>query len=737
MSCCADPRAQIAAVGTLPAETAALVTTEGRNNALTLYVPEIHCAACISRIEERVRTAAPGVTARVNFTRKTATLTWERPDSDPAEAIGAMRSLGYAPQPLATGSKTADPAGRELIRALAVAGFAAMNVMLLSVSVWAGADGTTARFLNWFAALIALPALAYSARPFVRSAVRALAARSINMDVPIALAIVLAAGLSLFHTLTDAGETYFDAAITLTFFLLAGRVLDHMTREKARSAVRHLASIAPATAHVFAPDGSTHPVSVAEIRPGEELHVAAGERVPVDARLAADAAFDLSLATGESHPVHLAAGEEVLAGALALTGPIRVTALRPAAASFLATVESLQRAAEEARSRPARIADRAAKVYAPAVHLVALFTFISWLVAGAGVHAALVTAIAVLIITCPCALGLAVPAVQVAACERLFRRGLLIKDGGALERMRAITEVVFDKTGTLTTPELAAPGAVPDATLAVAAALARHSTHPMARAVQRAAEARGLPLPLIDDIREERGRGIAGRLRGAPVSLGASAQSAGLAVTIGNAAPVALPVRERLREGAATLVRAFEGKGLPVTILSGDKPAAVEAVATRLGIADWRAGCSAADKTRYLDERRAAGARVLMVGDGLNDGPALSAAHASIAPADASDLSRTAADLVITGDDLSVAAEALSTARAAHRLILQNFAIAAGYNMIAIPLAILGHASPLAAAIAMSTSSILVTFNALRLTAGGTDRAVSADAGEPQGALAA
>lgn len=736
MSCCADPRAQIAGTDRLPAETAAMVRFDGRRAMLTLHVPQIHCAACITRIEDRVRAADTGVEARVNFTRRTVTLTWSRPDADPARAIAALRTLGYAPQPLDLGAGADDPVGRGLMRALAVAGFGAMNVMLMSVAVWSGADGATAHFLNWFAALIALPALAYSARPFLRSAVGALRARTLNMDVPISLAILLAAGLSLFHTIEGDGETYFDAAITLTFFLLAGRVLDHLTRERARSAVRHLARLAPATAHVFEPDGSTRPVAVSAVEPGDSLNIAAGERLPVDARLDAAATFDLSLATGESRPVTFAAGEEVLAGALALEGPLRVTALRPAAESFLATVGTLQRAAEEARSRPALIADRAARIYAPVVHLLALVTFLAWISTGAGVHASLTVAIAVLIITCPCALGLAVPVVQVAACERLFRHGLLIKDGAALERLNGVTEVVFDKTGTLTTPEIDPDAPVPDDALAVAAALARHSTHPMAKAVVRAAESRGLALPAIDDLAEERGRGIAGRHAGEAVFLGAAAATTGLSVRIG-AAVVALPVRERLRDGAAALVDALRRDGLPVAILSGDKAPAVAAVAGRLGIADWQAGVGAADKSAYLAARRAAGARVLMVGDGLNDGPALSTAHASMAPADASDVSRTAADIVLTGEDLGAAHEALATARAAHRLILQNFAIAAGYNAIAIPLAVMGHASPLAAAVAMSTSSILVTLNALRLTRGAGSHRPAASRPVAQEALAA
>ncbi|MEM7694615.1 MAG: heavy metal translocating P-type ATPase [Pseudomonadota bacterium] len=708
MSCCADPRA----VAPAPSPFAAALCEEAGTTRLTLHVPGIHCAGCIGRIEKAVAAADRHVAARVNFTRRTLTLSWPSRAGGPEAAIAAVRDLGYAPIPLDAPAAREDVEGRRLIRALAVAGFAAMNVMLLSVAVWAGADGATKAFLNWFAALVALPALAYSARPFVRSALKAIAAWTLNMDVPIALAIVLAACLSLTRTINGDGETYFDAAITLTFFLLAGRTLDHFTRERARQSVRTLAAFAPKVAHVLSADGSAHPAPLSRIVPGMALELAAGERVPVDGTLKAAAAFDLSLATGESRPVSLRAGDTVLAGALTLTGPVALTAQKPAADSFLATLAGLQAAAEEARSRPARLADRAARVYAPVVHLVALFTFLGWVFWGAGAAEALAIAIAVLIITCPCALGLAVPAVQVAASDRLFRKGLLIKDGGALERLRDIDAAIFDKTGTLTVPSVP-PGAVPDADLAAAAALGRHATHPVSRAVLRAAAERGLALPPVIGVAEERGRGVRGTLLGVPAFLGASGE--GLTLTVGTRT-VPIPLEETIREGAADLVAFLKAEGVPVTILSGDAAPAVRRVADALGIDDAHAGVSAAQKLHHLERARAAGQRTLMVGDGLNDGPALSAAHASIAPAEASDLSRTAADIVMTGPDLSAAIEALRTARTAHRIIIQNFCVAAAYNAVAIPLAVLGHATPLMAAVVMSTSSILVTLNALRLT---------------------
>ena len=738
------------------------VTAEDGWNALALSVPDMHCAGCIGRIERAIGALGDTVEARVNFTRRTVTVRWRSGQFDPARAVATLRDLGYVPQPLVTTAHIQDHKGRELLRCLAVAGFGAMNVMLLSVSVWAGASGTTAAFLNWFAALIAMPAIIYAGRPFFRSALTAVRGLRLNMDVPIALAIGLASALSLAQTISGEGqETYFDAAITLTFFLLAGRLLDHMTRERARRSVSRLAAMRAPTAHVLDEDGVAAPVAVERVQPGDRLQVAAGERVPVDAAVEGRAAFDLSLATGESDPVTLTDGDTVLAGALAVTGPVVMSAVRAADDSYLAQLTALQTAAEGARSRPARIADQAARIYAPVVHLVALLTFLGWILAGQTVTASLTTAIAVLIITCPCALGLAVPVVHVAACDRLFRRGLAIKDGGALERLRHVDTVVFDKTGTLTIPSLDPDTSVDAQVLSRAAALARHSTHPVSRAVSRAAAARGLSLPCVTRIVEHRGQGVSGEIAGEEVYLGrgappwardvddaggadgtVTAQASAFAFHTEGTPPVALPVRETIRPGAEQLVAWCRARGLSVMILSGDRPQAVAAVADALAIPDWRAGCAPADKVSVLEALGAAGHRPLMVGDGLNDGPALAAAAASIAPADASDLSRTAADIVLTGDRLEDVELAVDTAGRAHRMILQNFLIAGCYNAVAIPLAVLGYASPLMAALVMSTSSIIVTVNALRLVGFGSirrsDRQTAEAAGEaaPSGALA-
>ncbi|MEM9221433.1 MAG: heavy metal translocating P-type ATPase [Pseudomonadota bacterium] len=728
MSCCADPRA--AFIHGLASGEMAQQSASGAGSELTLSVSGLHCAGCIGSIERAVAALPGTLRARVNFTHRTVTLSAREPPLDPTRAIQAIRNLGYVVRPLSNAPER-DKEGRELIRAIGVAGFGAMNVMLLSVAVWAGADGETRQMLNWFAALIALPALTYAARPFIRSAIQAVAGWRMNMDVPIAVAIVLAAGLSLTKTIAGDGETYFDAAVTLTFFLLVGRYLSHQTRERARGSLNRLAQLQPSTANVVGAGGETTPIPVGAVAPGMVLSVAAGARVPVDASMVSPSgAFDASLITGESKPVTRRAGELVGAGLLALDGPLKVTAAKACEDSLLSRLSTLQRAAEAARPPLSRIADRAAQVYAPVVHLVALFTFLGWWAAGAGAGEALTIAIATLIITCPCALGLAVPMVQAAASDRLFRLGLVVKDGAALERLRTIDEVVFDKTGTLTTVTLDGTRPVDDGALRVAASLARHSTHPVAQAVHGAATDRGLHVPPSTEIVEHPGEGISGLVDGCRVFLGRKApdlsggktpmaRGAGLTLHREGLPPLPLTPCECVREGARELVDYFAERGIPAAIVSGDAKCAVEPVAKALNVDDWTADCRPGTKVERLKAHRARGTHPLMIGDGINDGPALAAADASIAVADASDLACAAADIVMTTDRIEHAGKALDVAQRAHRLTVENLAICAVYNAIAIPIAISGHATPLVAAIMMSTSSLVVVANSQRIRGDG------------------
>jgi len=718
---------------------------------LDLAIENLHCPSCIPRIEGALAEQPGLVEGRVNLSTRRLRLRWRPEAADPERLVEAVTAQGFrlAPCDPAALQDAQAREGRELLRALAVAGFAAGNVMLLSVSVWSGMVSdmgpATRDLMHWISALIALPAVAYAGRPFFRSAFAALRGGRLNMDVPISLAVLLAAGMSLFETLRGAEQVYFDAAVMLLFFLLIGRYLDLRVRGRARSAVENLMALRAATATVVQPCGTRRRVAIAEVRPGMRLAVAAGERIPADGRiLAGRSEIDTSLVTGETLPRPAAPGVEVFAGTLNLSAPLEVAVTAAGEGTLLAEILRLMEAAEQGRARYVRWADRAARIYAPAVHLAAAGTFLGWLAfGGLGWQDALMVAIAVLIITCPCALGLAVPAVQVAAVGRLLRGGVLVKAADALERLAAVDTVVFDKTGTLTLgrPELVDAVTVDPDALRQAAALAALSRHPLSRALSRAAG----PVPAVTGaVREEPGAGLAavqpdgGELRlgsrawcGLPetaddpgddpaedpgkVAAGGSVAGPELWLSRPGRAPLRFAFKDAPRADAAAVVAWLQRRGLRVELLSGDRAPAVAETAAALGIAAWQAGCRPGDKIARLQALARDGRRVLMVGDGLNDAPALAAAFVSASPAEAADVSQTAADLILQGSTLAPLIEAVRVARRSRRLVFQNFGLSIGYNLVAVPLAVAGLVTPLIAALAMSSSSIVVTLNALRL----------------------
>ena len=702
---------------------------------MDLIVPGAHCAGCIAKIERGLKSERGIVDARLNLSTKRLAVDW-REDSFSAQGVlDRLQALGFEARPFDAGEAGQDAdgrEGRELLRALAVAGFAAGNVMLLSVSVWSGADAATRDLFHWLSALIALPAVVFAGRPFFRSAARALRGRGLNMDVPISLAVILAAGMSLYETIMRGPVTYFDASLMLLFFLLIGRVLDHMTRARARSAATRLLSLSAAGATVVEEGGRRSFRAIRDIAPGMTVAVAPGERIPADGTvLSGESDIDRSLVTGEAAPVAVRAGARLEAGTMNLTGPLEITVSAAGEDTFLADIVRLMEAAERARARTVLLADRVARIYAPAVHVIALATFAAWLLAGSGGHAALMTAIAVLIITCPCALALAVPTVQVAASGVLFRGGVMLKDGGVLERLAEIDTVIFDKTGTLTLgrPVFSGLGTVDTQVLALAHGLARGSAHPLAAALARQIAERDVAPASLSAVREVPGRGLEGVFEGRTVRLGSRVwcgiEDAGegerdatgpeLCLMLDGTVAAVFAAQDRVRPGARATMELLKRRGLAIALLSGDRAGAVAALGAQLGIRDRHAAMSPQDKAAFVARLEAEGRKVLMVGDGINDAPALAAAHASMAPSSAADIGRTAAGLVFLGEDLRAVARAHRTACLARRLIIQNFALAVLYNLIAVPVAVAGLASPLVAAIAMSASSIVVTANALRL----------------------
>ncbi|TDR94070.1 heavy metal translocating P-type ATPase [Enterovirga rhinocerotis] len=693
-----------------------------------LSVPSIHCGACIQRIE-RVLGALPGVEhARVNLSTRRVSVRWR--GEAPPPLIETLAADGYAAH---LDDGTDEPKDRtlgQLIRALAVSGFAASNIMIFSVSIWSGAEPETRDLFHWLSGLIALPALAYAGQVFFRSAWSALRHGRTNMDVPISIGVLLAFGMSVYETAHGGPHAYFDASVSLLFFLLIGRTLDHVMRERARVAVKGLRGLASRGALVLEADGSRSYRPLPELEPGMTILLAAGERVPVDS-LVLDGRSDLdaSLVSGESAPRDVVPGTRLEAGTLNLTGPLVVRAEASAGDSFLAEMLRLMEAAEAGRSHYQRIAERVSRLYAPVVHLAAALTCLGWVLATGDWHRAITIAIAVLIITCPCALGLAVPMVQVVAARRLFEAGIMVKDGGALERLAEIDAVVLDKTGTLTRgePRLVAGEAVDEAALGIAAAIAAHSRHPYSQAVSEAARARLGPVPPVapGDVSDHPGSGLEARLDGALWRLGradwALAEDApgrgsdGVVLARDGRLVATFRFEDRLREDARAAVSAMTANGLSAEILSGDAEPPVRQVAQALGL-PWRARMVPSGKVAHIAERAREGRRVLMVGDGLNDAPALAAAHASMAPANAADIGRNAADLVFLRESLLAVPQALSVAREARTLVRENLFIAIGYNAIAVPIAVLGYVTPLVAAIAMSLSSIIVVANALRLS---------------------
>lgn len=741
MSCCA-PGAEFIADGTTTAPSSDEMRLSSRKLGdgslqVELSVPAVHCGACIQAIEQALSRLDRVVSARVNLSTKRVSVRFA--DGPVPPIVETLSGLGYPPHLFDEAGSGKDGTLAELLRAVAVSGFAAGNIMLLSVSVWSGAEGATRDLFHWVSALIALPALVFAGRIYYRSAWSALRHGRMNMDVPIAIGVSLAYAMSLYETINHGPHAYFDAAVSLLFFLLIGRTLDHIMRDKARAAVLGLARLAPRGAIVLGADGGREYRQVGEIEPGVRLLIAAGERIPVDALVERGSSdLDCSLVTGESHPQPVAPGSIVRAGTLNLTGALTLEATAAATDSFLAEMVRMMEAAEGGRARYRRIADRVSALYAPVVHLTAFLTFLGWMAVGGDWHRALTIAIAVLIITCPCALGLAVPIVQVVAARRLFESGVMVRDGSAMERLAEVDIVVFDKTGTLTVgrPRLVNAMAIAPEALATAAALAAHSRHPLSQAIARHGEASGRHL-VFDAIAEHPGYGVEGKAEGAVWRLGRAgwangrpgtaivAHGSGTILTRDGEEVAAFLFEDVLRDGAATSIATLKQDRKDVEMLSGDTQAACRDVAAALGIDRYSAGLLPSEKVARIAELEKDGRKVLMIGDGLNDAPALGAAHVSMAPATAADVGRNAADFVFLRESLAVVPLAIDVARQAGRLIRQNIALAIVYNLIAVPIAILGHVTPLIAAIAMSGSSLLVIANALRLVRAGRNSRVA------------
>jgi P-type Cu2+ transporter len=739
MTCCAGPIVVDYAISHQSSDRIALLE-ELRANArkladgnasILLSTPAIHCGNCIAAIERQVK-KLPGVQdVRANLSFKRVSVTFDGSNRSLLGIVEKLEELGFPSQAISAETVgKSDPEMTLLVRALAVSGFAATNIMLLSVPVWNGADGATKGLFQFVSALIAIPCVVYGGLPFFRSAFSALRHRRMNMDVPVSLGVILATGMSMYESFLGGGHAYFDAATSLLFFLLIGRTLDHLMRTKARAAADSLIRVAAKGGFVVGDTGELTYIALDGLKPGMRIRVAAGERFPVDGKVLEGVSdVDRALVTGESDALRVMAGSDVEAGTLNLTGSIDIIANRAAKDSFLAEVAHMMTAAEKGRSGYVRVADRMAKIYAPAVHILSFASFASWMLWTAGDwHQSLTVAIAVLIITCPCALGLAVPVAHVVSAGRLFNAGILMKDGSALERLAAVTEAVFDKTGTLTTGQPAVrTTTIPVGPIAaLAKGMALRSVHPASRALVKYLLED--PEMNLSDVHEVPGLGVEARFKGKIVRLGrcdwvsgisaekpAATSEQGVAFAVEGGPLYVTELSETMRSDGRWMVEILKAGNISCGILSGDNEAPVYRIASTLGVDKFQAAMRPGDKLNYLNQAAAEGRKILMVGDGLNDAPALVAAHVSMAPSSASDVGRTAADFVFTRGSLAAVIYAYDMAIATSRIVRQNFGLAIFYNILAVPLAVSGQLNPLLAAIAMSTSSIIVVGNSLRL----------------------
>lgn len=704
-------------------------TSTGFNRySLDLLVKGAHCGGCLAKIEKGLERLGPVNRVRMNLSTRRLHIEWAGASSFANEIGSNLIHLGFTSTPydIPALEQQNQYTLHALLKALAVAGFAAMNVMMISIAIWfGGADMSqqTESLLHWVSAFIALPAVAYSGQVFFKSAWGALRQKTTNMDVPISLAIILACGLSIYETVMQNPDTYFDAAVMLLFLLLIGRYLDARLRFQTGEVARQLAALQVSSVTRINSQGQTETVSVNEVTPGDILSISKGQRIPVNSVIQSGRSnIDMQIATGETLPVEFGVGDTLYSGTINLTAPLIVEVIAKYTDSFLSEIATLIEIGQQKKGRFVRLADKAARAYVPIVHALAFMTFLGWYFLTQDMRTAALNAIAVLIITCPCALGLAVPAVQIVASGRLFKQGVLLKSGDALERLSKTQHVIFDKTGTLTQGRfrLSKPFKNSIDTLQHAGTLARHSNHPLSRALHSYSAAIEL-----ENVSEIAGSGLRADSLGIPLTLGSAAfvgapsqpsTESQIWFRMGDAAPICFEMFDVERPDAKATIDHIHALGLTTEIVSGDRPSVVEIVAKRLGVSRFAGAVTPQEKMKIIDQRSSGQKHSLMVGDGINDAPALARAYCSAALASASDISRASADIILQGDRLSTLPAAIKTAQLAQKRVYENLALAIGYNLIAIPLAVFGYVNPLIAAVAMSLSSLLVTLNALRMT---------------------
>ncbi|WP_228720783.1 heavy metal translocating P-type ATPase [Nitrogeniibacter mangrovi] len=708
-----------------------------------LILEGITCAACVWLNEQHVA-HLPGVTAiDINYATRRARVRWDERRIHLSDILGAIQSIGYRAYPYdeARSEQIARRERRSALWRLFVAGFGAMQVMMYAIPAYIARDGDMTvdieQLLRWASFALTLPVIFYSAAPFFQRAWRDVRLRRLGMDVPVALGVGSAFLASCWATVTATGDVYFDSVAMFVFFLLCGRYLEMVARQRAVRGVESLGKVLPVFADKLLPEGGEERVPVSTLAPGDRVRVKPGEAIPADGVvLEGRSAADEALLTGESRPVPKAAGDTVTGGSLNVSSPLVIDVRQVGDATRLAAIMRLMERAATEKPRLVKLADRIAGRFIAFLLLVAVAAAVGWYIVDPS--RALWVFVSVLVVSCPCALSLATPAALTVASDAMARIGVLVTRGHAIETLAKADTFMFDKTGTLTVGALQLVGVdtveacAPAQALQIAAALEQGSEHAIATGIRQAALA---PLPVASEVLATTGQGVEGRiddvryrigradfvasLVGAPVpeSLAGNGDGVQTRVFLGGEGGwmAAFCFDDRVREDAADLVASLRADGCALGVLSGDAPDTVAALAAQLGIDDARGGLSPQGKHDAIAALQREGRVVAMVGDGVNDAPVLAQAHVSVAMGEGTELARTQADVVLLGGKLVALGDGIAMAKRTFAIVRQNLIWAFGYNVIAIPLAVAGWVTPWMAGIGMSASSLLVVLNALRL----------------------
>lgn len=717
--------------------------TDEHTREASLILEGIDCAACIWLNERHIRRQAGVLEADVNYSTQRARVVWDEREIKLSDILKAVAEIGYVAHPYDPSQyhQILEKQRKDYLKRLGLAAALGMQVMMFAIAMYAGdswgMEAGYRRLFEWVSLLLTLPVFIYSGWPFYRAAWRDIKHRRAGMDVPISLGIIIAFSGSLFAMAGAGGHVYFDSVVMFIFFLLTARYLELVARKKASEHSEALIQSQATTAIREVAGNKTEVVAAQELERGEIVLVKPGETIPCDGEvIEGSSSVDESLLSGESHPHRKQNGEKVIGGSINIESPLRIRVSESGQETVLSTILRLVERAQSEKPAIARLADRVAGRFVAGILLLAAVVAIYWYIKDPTQWLAIT--IAVLVVTCPCALSLATPAAIAAATGTLIREGLLCSRGHALETLAKVSHFVFDKTGTLTEGQLKIVQVLclgddmsESASLLQAASLEAQSEHPAAKAFMAANHAE---LLVVDRLNNTPGSGLTGYINGQQFFLGNDLYiqaETGLKMNAGqnkmltqgtrvllsdkNRLLAVFVLQDAIRNEAEPLINALRRTGIQPLLFSGDDETAVSAVAEKLGIEDFRFAMLPADKLQQVKALQKQGVTVAMLGDGINDAPVLAGADVSIAMGEGARYAAAAADMVLLSTDLKVIYRSISVARKMMRIIRQNLSWALAYNVIALPLAAMGHVQPWMAALGMSASSLIVVANAMRL----------------------